>query len=86
MSNRTEDKGTRPKRIRKRRLNRLSDCKRYLADLVYRLEIDEIDSAKAGKLTYMINSIAGLIRDHEFEERLAALESQIEEQNESSTF
>lgn len=59
---------------RKRRFNSLCDCKRFMADLIHRLDNDEIEINKAGKLTYMVNCITGIIKDSDLEKRLETIE------------
>lgn len=57
-----------------RRLKTAGDCRRYLASLINRLEADEIDTTKAGKLAYMVNTLTRIIETSDLETRLRRLE------------
>lgn len=46
----------------RRRLKTTSDVRRYLASLVNRVEDGTLEPEKAGKLTYIANSILNVIR------------------------
>jgi len=82
MKNKDSRGGTTPKKRRKRRFNSLCDCRRYLADLINRLDNDEVEAAKAGRLAYMINLIAGIIKDGDLDKRLERIENYLESRNE----
>lgn len=60
--------------MKKRRLQTLCDVRRYLANLINRLEADEIDQGKAKTLAYMGNILKSVIESGDHEERLQALE------------
>ena len=64
---------------RKKRLKTAQDCRRYLADLVHRLDSDEVDATKAGRLGYLVNLILSAVRTDELEDRLSALEQAVQE-------
>ena len=64
---------------RKRRLKTAQDCRRFLADLVHRLDSDEVDATKAGRLGYLVNLILAAVRTDEVEARLSALEKSLQE-------
>jgi len=66
--------GGQPKKMRGRRLVSIADCRRALAAWIRLVEADEMEPEMGTKLTFMVNSLAGLIRDHELEERLDKLE------------
>jgi len=60
--------------LAKKRLKNLEDCRRYLAKLVNKVETDEIDLTKAGKLGYLLNILIGCIKDSDLEKRITDLE------------
>jgi|AntAceMinimDraft_9_1070365.scaffolds.fasta_scaffold00753_20 hypothetical protein len=62
----------------RRRLKTLCDIRRYLASILNRIESGELDPAIGGKTAYIANILIGCIRDSELEERIVALEKQIE--------
>ena len=64
---------------RKRRLKTATDCRRFLADLVHRLDADQVDGMKASKLGYLVNILLSAVRTDELEARLAALEAAVQE-------
>lgn len=64
---------------RRRRLKSATDCRRFLADLVHRLDADEVDGAKASKLAYIVNILLAAVRTDEVEARLTALEQMLKE-------
>jgi hypothetical protein len=62
-----------------RRLKDFGDVRRYLASLINRVEADEITAEKAGRLTYICNTLLKAIEGSQFvdlEKRLAALEEE----------
>lgn len=59
---------------RKRRLKSAQDCRRFLADLVHRLDNDLVDGQKASKLAYIVNILLAAVRTDEVEARLIELE------------
>lgn len=71
---------TQPTTPRKKRLKTAQDCRRYLADLVHRLDSDEVDATKAGRLGYLVNLILAAVRTDELEDRLSALEQAVQQE------
>ena len=66
---------TPPKAVSPRlRLSTIGDCKREIAKLYREVRRGETSSTEAGKLVWMLNTLANLIADHDIEQRLAALE------------
>ncbi|MFO7861009.1 MAG: hypothetical protein R6U41_07280 [Desulfosalsimonas sp.] len=63
----------------KKRLKSLGDTRRYLANLINRLEAGEIDAVRAGKLGFLANVLIGCIKDSDIEERITKLEQELEE-------
>lgn len=62
----------------KRRLKSIDDVRRYLADLIHRLDSgEEIDAALAGRLAYISNILLGAIKDSDIERRIQALEERM---------
>ncbi|MFW6052966.1 MAG: hypothetical protein ACOC8I_03550 [Desulfosalsimonas sp.] len=64
----------------KKRLKDLNDCRRYLANLVNRLESGEVEPSTAGKCGYLTNILIGCIKDSDLEQRLEKIEKQLERQ------
>jgi len=54
----------------------IRDCKRLLSRLLSRLQRGEILGQDAKDQCYLLNTYAQICRDHDFEERIAALEKQ----------
>lgn len=50
------------------------DLRRYLADLINRVEAGGIDAAIAGRLGYLVNIQKGIIEGSELEHRVSELE------------
>lgn len=62
-----------------RRFKSLDDCRKYLGTVVNRMEEStggEVDAALGGRLAYVINILAGLIKDGDLEQRIRRLEDQ----------
>lgn len=57
------------------RLSTIGDCKREIAKLYREVRRGELASTEAGKLVWMLNTLANLIADHDLEDRLSRLES-----------
>lgn len=57
-----------------KRLKSTSDLRRYLANLVNRVESGEVEPAKASKIGFLINILAKLIEGTELEKRVEELE------------
>ena len=66
--------------VRKRRLKNMEDLRRFLADVTNRLNCDEIDPAKAGKLGYLCQILARIIESGDLEKRLTYIEETIKNQ------
>jgi hypothetical protein len=66
----------------RRRLKTAQDLRRYLADLINRVEQKEITPETASKLGYLANILLRVIEGADFEARIEALENQ---QNEEPT-
>ena len=60
--------------VKNARLKTLSDVRRYLARLVNQTRAGEVEAALASKLGYLLNILAGCIKDTDLETRLQALE------------
>jgi hypothetical protein len=60
-----------------RRFNTGQDCRRYLASVINRVEVGEIDPAKAGRPAYITNILVRIIETSDIEARLEALEARI---------
>ncbi len=58
----------------RKRLKTLSDVRRYIANLMNRVEGGEVDPALAGKLGYLANILKSCIESGDIELRLEALE------------
>ena len=63
----------------KRRFNTLSDCRRYLADALNRLESGEIESDGVRVRSYSVGILSKIIENSDLEARVKALETKIEE-------
>lgn len=63
-----------PKASNRLRLSTIADCKREIRRLYISARNGELSSAEAGKLVWMISTLANLIADHDLETRLGALE------------
>ena len=66
--------------VRIRRLKSMVDLRRFLADVTNRLNRDEIDPAKAGKLGYLCQILARIIESGDIEKRLTHIEETIKNQ------
>lgn len=60
----------------RRRLKTASDLRRYMADLINRVEQAEITPETASKLGYLANILLRVIEGADFEARIDALEAQ----------
>jgi len=58
----------------RKRLKTLNDARRYLANLINRLEDNEIDAVRAAKLGFLTNVLIGCIKDGDLETRIEKLE------------
>ena len=57
-----------------RRLKTLTDLRRYVADLINRVEAGKLDPSVAGRLGYLANTLKGIIEGSDLEKRVADLE------------
>jgi len=57
-----------------KRLKTAADLRRYLANLINRVESGEIETDKAGKLGYLSNIMLRVMETSDIEKRLEALE------------
>jgi hypothetical protein len=62
-----------------KRFNTLPDVRRYLSDLLRRLEKNEISESKARTAGYLSNILRGVLESSDLEERLQRLEGIIDE-------
>ncbi len=58
----------------RRRLATAQDIRLFLADLIRRVDADKMTESKGKTLTYMAATLMNVVRDHEIEERVSALE------------
>ena len=56
------------------KVTKISDAKRLLSKLIYKLQTGEIEGQSAKDMTYLLISYVNMIKDIEFEERLKQLE------------
>lgn len=63
-----------PKVSARLRLSTISDCKREIKRLYVAARNGELATGEAGKLVWMISTLANLIADNELEDRVARLE------------
>jgi hypothetical protein len=63
----------------KRRFNTLSDCRRYLADALNRLEAGEIESDGVRVRSYATGILSKIIENSDLEDRVKALEAKLNE-------
>ncbi|MFZ2447505.1 MAG: hypothetical protein WAW37_14210 [Syntrophobacteraceae bacterium] len=63
-----------------KRLKTIADVRRYLANLINRLEErngEDLDPKLAGRLAYIANILVGAIKDSDIENRISAIESRL---------
>ena len=72
--------GKKQKKPSTRRLKNLSDARKFLADIINKLNRDEIDPNKAGKLGFLLQILAKIIMGDELESRVIALEAAVKSQ------
>ena len=56
------------------RLNKLSDCRRFLARVINDLDSDQINESKARALTYSASILSQVIEKSDLENRVESLE------------
>jgi len=59
------------------RLSSVRECRRELAKLYAEARHGEIDISDATRLTYLLTSLANMIRDSELEQRIEVLEAEV---------
>lgn len=62
-----------------RRFKTLDDVRRYMGDVVNRLEAGTLDEAGAKTRAYVANILSGVLKDGTLEDRIVALERAIKE-------
>lgn len=55
----------------------ISDAKRLLSKLIYKLQTGEINGQNAKDMTYLLISYVNMVKDNEFENRLTEIEEKI---------
>ena len=60
-----------------KRFNSILDMRRYLANVINRVEQGKLDQATAGKIGYLCSILHKVIIDADIEKRLTALENKI---------
>ena len=61
----------------KKRLQTLSDLRRYMANLLNRYEAEEIDERHLKAGAYVCNVMAGIIKDDDLDKRITKLENEV---------
>jgi len=61
------------------RLNTVRECRRELAKVYADAKVGRIETQTATRLCYLLTSLAAMIRDGELEDRVRALETQIQQ-------
>lgn len=67
----------------KKRFNSLTDCRRYLASVINRVDAGELDPQVGGRLGYLVNILASTIKDGQLEQRVEELEARIQKSKEA---
>ncbi len=62
------------------KVTKISDAKRLLSKLIYKLQTGEIEGQSAKDMTYLLISYVNMIKDIEFEERLKQLEEKVSDE------
>ena len=62
---------------KRRRLQNLSDLRRYCANLINRTEAGELDAILAGKLGYLASLLVRVIEKRDLEKRVEELERRV---------
>jgi len=62
---------------KKRRLNSIEHVRQALADLYNRLNRDEVEPVKAGRLCYILQTLGRILELTDIEKRLSELEKKI---------
>ena len=56
------------------KITKISDAKRLLSKLIFKLQTGQIEGQTAKDMTYLLISFVNMVKDVEFEERLKQLE------------
>jgi len=59
------------------KVTKISDAKRLLSKLIYKLQTGEIAGQEAKDMTYLLISYVNIVKDIEFENRLQLIEEKI---------
>ncbi len=62
----------------RKRFGSLHDIRRYLGDVLNRLDSGKLDDTGAKSRAYIANILAGIIKDSDIEQRLKELETRLE--------
>ncbi|MBI5591977.1 MAG: hypothetical protein HY881_16035 [Deltaproteobacteria bacterium] len=62
----------------KRRFNTLADCRRYLADVLNRLEEGKVEADGVRVRSYATGILSKIIENSDLEDRVKALEAKLE--------
>jgi hypothetical protein len=62
---------------KQRRLKTIEDVRRYLANVLLRVEAQELDAQVAGRMAYISNILLKAICDGDLERRVATLEKTV---------
>jgi len=60
-----------------RRLKTASDVRRFLAHLIGRVDKDQVEPMKAGRMGYLANLLLSALRADDLEKRIEALEQRL---------
>lgn len=74
-----------PKKIKRLRLTNSRDVRRYVANLMKRVENSEIEESKARLLNNLAETILKSIRSDEIEKKLLEVESILNERNDNNS-
>ena len=64
-----------------KRLKNTTDLRRYVANLINRVEKGEVDPILAGKLGYLVNLLSKLIEASDLEKRVEELEEAVNQED-----
>lgn len=59
------------------KVTKISDAKRLLSKLIYKLQIGEVSGQEAKDMTYLLISYVNIVKDIELEKRLQIIEEKI---------
>ncbi|MDY6905585.1 MAG: hypothetical protein SWH61_12975 [Thermodesulfobacteriota bacterium] len=66
----------------KRRLKTMEDLRRYIANLINRVESGEVPPELSGRLGYLCNILSRILIQSDIEKRLEALETEMKKEAE----